>query len=325
MMSRAYISIPFLFCFVLFCHSAFPQPGKSFDEYKTEIINLGKAKEFDEALRLLEKTKKKFPKEKQFQASIYYHIADGYYVTGKLEKVLALLEMVSREYPTDNAIWALYARALIKNQQKERALEILKQFPSNFGNFEEDLKRMPLDIWTKYSLAASYALLGDRDLGVLYMHSVLFHQPVKQPEDIDRIFWHFEKDPDFDSLRDDNRYLFFANAVGAETFEDASAMLQELLRSARDAVKKFSLEKASAEETAESLQDSLENLEKIKTVAPILVRIQREMIHCLEKTQEKVSVYQDVPDPPNLQQIRDYFEKRSRPIERHLQLARESQ
>lgn len=301
--------------FVLFCHSAFPQPGKSFGEYKTEIINLGNMKKFDETLRLLEEAKREFPEEKKFQASIYYHTAYGYYSEGEVGKALSILEKSTQEYPSENKILALYSRTLIKNNRKEEALEILEKFPKNLGTFEEDLKKAFLDIWTTYNLAASYALLGNTDLAVLCL-STLFSVKDYDPK---VSFSHVEEDPDFDSLRGEQRYEFLIGMALAEDFDDAVAKLEKELELAREIVGNLYARSTFPDESLRFLQESLKTIERIYTVAPILIRIQRVFTDYLQKAIEKASA--DHLD----EKSSDYFEKRYQYIKNKLHQAKASQ
>ena len=274
-----------LFCFVLFSGSAILGKDKTFEEYKDEIIHLGKEKKFDDVLTLLEKVKAQFPEERYFQASIYYNIAYGYYVNGELIQVLSILNGISEQYSFYDPICALYARALVKNGEKNKALALLKRYPSNQDSFLNDLHKRKLDIWTTYNLAGAYALLNNSDLALLYL-STLFSVEGFDPKSN---FLNVEKDSDFNLLRSDRRYVHLKDLTFAETFEDALDKIQSELTTVQNAVQDFRQDKSLQSETLDYLYKSKKNIFEIYTVAPNLIDIQRKIIDYIGKLEGRAS------------------------------------
>ena len=281
----------------------------NFKSYETKIMSLGELGKYDEALVLLEEVKKKFPKRQKFYTSLYYHIAEGYYKTGRVDQAHSLLRGVTVEHPLDHKNWALFARVLSKLGKNAKAMSILERYPHDADTLADDLKRSPLDVWTKYNLAASYALLNNRDLAILYMVSVLYYRGFRKIEDVDRIFQHFQEDPDFDSLRQDQRYVFFANAVDAETFDDAVAIIEKRLNEAFKAISAFYLKTKSERQTLASLEQIVSEVQKVKPVAPVLNDIRASLIRFIQTAIFTIPQSEASGDPSKKQEALDVFKR----------------
>lgn len=269
----------------MFSAPTIPKADKTFDEYKSRIINLGKEKKFSDALALLEKVKEKFPEERYFHASIYYNIAYGYYVNGELNQVLSMLSGVSEQYSFYDPLWALYARALIKNGEKNKALAILKRYPSNQKTFLDDLHKRKLNIWTTYNLAGAYALLNNSDLALLYL-STLFSVEGFDPKSN---FLNVEEDADFNLLRSDPRYVHLKDLAFAETFDNALTMIQSELKIVQRITQEFKRRRSPQSKTLDNLFQSKKNIFEIYIVAPNLIEIQRKCINYISHIENFVS------------------------------------
>ncbi len=275
----------------MFSGAAISGQDKTFEEYKSEIISLGKEKKFDEALIVLEEAKKKFPEERHFQASIYYNVAYGYYTRGELGRALSILDQVSKEYSFYDPIWALYARTLIKSGKKDKAFTILGRYPNNQDSFIEDLNKKKLNVWTTYNLAGAYALFNNSDLALLYL-STLFSVEGFDPKSN---FSNVEKDPDFNLLRADRRYVHLKDLAFAETFMDALEKIRKELAAVQTSIQEFKQGKSTQSETLGVLHKSKQNLFDAYIVAPNLVEIQKKLLFYITDLEGIVSGKKQLP------------------------------
>jgi thioredoxin-like negative regulator of GroEL len=265
------------------------QRNASHEQNKQKIIELGKSGQYDDSLKLLEELKNRYPNDKKFYAGIYYHIVDGYYETQRLTDAKYLLDKALREFPKEESIRSLYAKVLIKLDKRQEAEAVLRDFPHDVDSFEEDLKARLIDIWTKYNLAAAHSLLGHKDLAILYMTAVVFHESTKDTEQVNRIMEHVREDDDFRSIRSDARFLYFQQLLGAETIENAIIFMTEKLEDIRAATREYYEEGEEAEKVLMTLNQISEEVQQLKVVAPLMLRIKENLLDYAKATMRNIS------------------------------------
>ncbi len=277
-----------IFCLVLSClvlNSQILKAEKSFEQYKTKIINLSKAENFERAKALLKKSQEVFSERLEYHAALCYYLASGYYENGRLNEGKMFLEKVLQEYSSYNWLFTLYSKFLIKTGESDKALAILKRYPDDANSFPEDLKRSPVDSLTGYNIAASYALLKKNDLAILYLSAFW----LSQETDLEKRFETAHNDPDFKTLHNDQRYVLFQNMIRAQDFDEVVEIFIKELKFAHESIKQFFNNEKSAQETVKRLRKIRGNIYSTRTVAPILTEIQNQEIDYIDALMEVVS------------------------------------
>lgn len=299
--------------FFVLLPSVFSDGNAKFDRLKVRIIEEAKASRFEDALQLLEESKKQFPNEKNFQVDMYCHIGFGFYQQKAFDHAVALLGRVINDYPELDASKTVYARALIKVGRNDEGRNILSEYPYSADTFERDIEQRGLGGWANYHLAGAYALLSQNEISFLYLTACLMAKDFNPKFTIRNI----EKDDDFKVVRNDKRYIQLKHMVLSETFDEAIATIDNYWREAGKTVEQFNEKQASASAVISKLKVIKKDLYDVYTVAPTLIEIQKKAMDYLDQIIQAISSEQ----PPSSESFTANYQR----IAHDIEIARASQ